>query len=120
MQKFAKCRVFLAIAGIAFLLLNPAGVCAGTPSTQSPAHPCCPPPAGSTHHHGSGGRGCVCIDRQAAAPVLPSLDDTGRLMPGTVTNAYQYLCEIQREVVYPPGGIAFPEDRVLAFHQLLV
>jgi hypothetical protein len=62
----------LAVLGVVFLLLNPAGICAGAgiASTESPSHPCCPkPPAGKADSP------CICIDRQPAAPTVPSLTD---------------------------------------------
>src|SRR5579883_2279455 len=68
----AKSKLMIALLGIALLLWNPAGVCAGSPSGGGRSHPCCP--ASSTRHAGSTGA-CVCIDRQPAAPSLPSLDD---------------------------------------------
>jgi hypothetical protein len=58
----------LAILGVVCLLLNPAGICAGTPSVASPSHPCCPKPPSSMAD-----QSCVCIDRQPAAPTLPDL-----------------------------------------------
>jgi hypothetical protein len=70
MQRNTTARIVLAILGVCFLLLNPAGICAGAgvASAESPSHPCCPKPAAD-----STDSPCICIDRQPAAPTVPSL-----------------------------------------------
>src|SRR5689334_19797036 len=70
MRPIAKTKIMLAIISIAFLLFNPAGICAGPAGPQAAAHPCCPKtacpsPQGSTVL-------CVCVDRQAVAPSVLS------------------------------------------------
>lgn len=119
MQRNATYRVVLAVLGILFLLLNPAGICAGTPGTQSPSHPCCPKPSGPAQAPATSS--CVCIDRQPAAPSLPSLSDSGPVAPvvaemGPVVHA-----------ALPPGEFAElsgpvgpPQDISVSFHQLLL
>jgi hypothetical protein len=74
MHTMARLKLVLALVGIVFLLANPAGVCAGTPSAQSPSHPWCPTHRGPAPH-GSSKSACVCLDRQPAAPILPQLDE---------------------------------------------
>jgi len=111
----AKSKFALALIGIAMILLNPAGVCAGTPSVHAPSHPCCPVPY--TQHHGSGTGACVCIDRQPAAPALPALD-VGHL---TRVEAIAHLSVFGDQTGAVPVRAGFIlEARFLAFHQLLV
>ena len=106
----AKSRILLAILGVMFLLLNPAGVC---PASHS--HPCCPPPAGS-HQQQSGGS-CVCIDRQPAAPVLPPLMDAGVVAPQAVVAP---TVALDTERITPPDPPPSDERSFLTFHQILV
>jgi hypothetical protein len=122
MHTMSQTKFLLALLGIVFLLVNPAGVCAGMASApvSHASHPCCPPPAGSGHHQNSGSGSCVCIDRQPAAPVLPSLADSGLCVPATVPAVTQ-PAERRSEKANAPDRIDFPaEDRVLTFHQILV
>jgi hypothetical protein len=67
MQRIASIRFVLAVLGIAVLLVNPAGVCAGTIGAASPSHPCCPKPSADVSK-----APCICIDRQPAAPTVPA------------------------------------------------
>src|SRR3954452_25516048 len=83
MPRIATARLVLALLGIAVLLLNPAGACAGTPGAKSASHPCCPK---ATADKAS----CVCLDRQPAAPTLPPLAD-----------------QLQLEIAAPPPLMAF-------------
>jgi hypothetical protein len=102
----------LAILSIAFLLLNPAGICAGNSSSspKAPAHPCCP----------SAPSNCVCIDRQPAAPVLPALADAGIVVPPTPA-AVLSAVEQPAPVAIVSESPAGPSDsRFLQFHQILV
>src|SRR4051812_22448608 len=78
MHRNGKINISLALLSIVFLLMNPVGFCAGSPMAKSPSHPCCPT-APAPHHHDSAKTSCVCIDRQPAAPSLPS-NDTGERM----------------------------------------
>ena len=112
-----KSKFILALPGIAFLLLNPAGVCAGTPPVHAPSHPCCPTP--SSQHHGSGTGACVCIDRQPAAPALPP--DTNPFAPVAATETLAPARAFGDEIVPGPGSGGFTlQARFLTFHQLLV
>jgi hypothetical protein len=117
METIGKSRVVLAILAIAFLLFNPAGVCAGTPSSSSPSHPCCPNP---TPQKDAAPASCICIDRQPAAPTLPSLADAG---PAIVAAAAPVAAI---ELPRPEAAAAFdvpiaaPQDRSVSFHQLLL
>ena len=118
MHMIGKSRLVLALLGIAFLLLNPAGVCAGTPGAQSPSHPCCPKPAAPDAPVTSS---CVCIDRQPAAPVLPSLSDSGivaEIAPDATTAVAIALPEREFAAFEMPVGN--PQDLSVSFHQLLL
>jgi hypothetical protein len=115
----AKFRIAVALLGIAFLLLNPAGVCAGTPGARSAGHPCCPQPAAPSQHGGASGA-CICIDRQTAAPVLPSLVESGMVAAVTIVAATDAVA-VSR---HPAAGLQSISpalhDRSVEFHQLLV
>ena len=114
MRMMAKSKLVLALLGIVFLLSNPAGVCAGTPATHAPSHPCCPRPSSDS---GS----CVCIDRQPAAPVLPSLADAGLYAPVAVSAATASLNLQSCEKAEPPDRVPLAsEDRFITLHQILV
>ena len=113
----------LAVLGIVFLLWNPAGVCAGMSSGQPAphsSHPCCPPPAGSHDQHNSDAASCVCIDRQTAVPVLPSLSDSGlRLTVSPVP--MDASVELWSEKTEAPDRVPIsPQDPVITFHQILI
>src|SRR3954453_10783629 len=73
MRRTAKIHVSLALLSILFLILNPAGFCAGSPMAKSPSHPCCPSGSGSQHQD-MAKASCVCIDRQPTAPSVPAND----------------------------------------------
>jgi hypothetical protein len=122
MRTMAQSKILLALLGIVFLLVNPAGVCAGMASAPGShaSHPCCPPPAGSGQHQNSGSGGCVCIDRQPAAPVLPSLAAAGLYVPATAAAVTQSV-ERRTENANAPDRIVLPsENRFITLHQILV
>jgi hypothetical protein len=117
MQRNATVRIVLAILGVCFLLLNPAGICAGAgiASSQSPSHPCCPKPAADTTDSP-----CICIDRQPAAPTVPSLSEQSSLTaiepgaaladaPASAPEAF-----VNEAPPLPPHAI------LLSIHQLLL
>ena len=120
MKTIWKSRIVLAIMAIAFLLFNPAGICAGTPSSSSsPSHPCCPSraPQPNAPAHSS----CICIDRQPAAPTLPSLSDQGPVAAIVAVTAVVGAIELPRpEVAAFDDPVAAPQDRSVSFHQLLL
>lgn len=116
MQRIATVRMLLAILGIVFLLANPAGICAGTMGSQSPSHPCCPKPAGDLAK-----APCVCIDRQPAAPVLPSLTEQASAdavapAPALVAALPVYAPEIADFEAPSPG----PHSILVSIHQFLL
>jgi hypothetical protein len=114
----AKNKLVWGLLGIALLLLNPAGVCAGTSSAPGPLHPCCPAPP--TQHHGSRTGTCVCIDRQPSAPALPSLDN-GHYTAVAATEASPRLITVATEITPVFDRAKFtPQARFLTFHQILV
>jgi hypothetical protein len=117
MQHLGKSRIILAILGIAFLLLNPAGICAGTPGSQSPSHPCCPKPSTPVAPASSS---CVCIDRQPAAPTLPSLADNGPVV--TVASAAVVELDLPAVAEFATFDLPLgsPQDLSVSFHQLLL
>jgi len=116
MRLLFQSRVVWAILGIAILLLNPAGICAGTPGASSPSHPCCPPSAPSAPVTSS----CICIDRQPAAPVLPTLADNGPVL--TVAPAAGVELDIPAVAEFAAFDlpIGSPQDLSVSFHQLLL
>jgi hypothetical protein len=116
MLRVAKVRTLLALLGVFFLLANPAGICAGTPSAKSPSHPCCPKPSADAAK-----APCICIDRQPAAPTVPSLSEQSQfdaIAPVPVlaaempANAPEYRLE-------DTGPLA-PHAIILSIHQLLL
>ena len=102
----------LAVLSIAFLLLNPAGICAGTNGgvAKAPAHPCCPSTPSS----------CICIDRQPAPPALPSLADTGIVVPPAPIALLSSADQPVRVMAAAESGVFPTESRFLQFHQILV
>ena len=114
----AQRKLVVAFLGVVLLLLNPAGVCEGSPAAQSPSHPCCPAPPANSHSGGAGT--CVCIDRQPAAPTVPSLD-SGQAAPMAATDTAAPLSANGSETAIAPDGIGFTTDaRFITFHQILV
>lgn len=113
-----KRKLALALLGIALLLLNPAGFCAGNGSGRGQSHPCCPAPA--TQHHRSGTGGCICIDRQPTRPALPSLDN-GHFTAVVATDTPEPPIVFETETApVSSGGRFIQEARFLTFHQILV
>ncbi|HKE26572.1 MAG TPA: hypothetical protein VKB88_29660 [Bryobacteraceae bacterium] len=112
-----KSKLVLALLGIALLVVNPAGVCAGTPSAHAPSHPCCPAPP--TQHHGNGTGTCVCIDRQPTPPALPSLDSGHVTAAETDTSAALIASGSETTPVVDRAHFT-REARFLTFHQILV
>jgi hypothetical protein len=109
----------LALLGVVFLLMNPVGFCAGSPMAQSPSHPCCPTKS-APHHEDSAKTSCVCIDRQPAAPSVPSKDSSEGIAvvaPDSTPQAFYHSSREHRAF----ERIAFaPQDRCVRFHQILV
>jgi hypothetical protein len=116
MQLTGKFRVVWAILGIAFLLANPAGICAGTPGTASPSHPCCPKPSTPVAPTTSS---CVCIDRQPAAPVLPALADQG---PAVAVAPVAVPLDMPAAIEFAAFDLPIrsPQDLSVSFRQLLL
>jgi hypothetical protein len=118
MQRIATVRIVLAILGVCFLLLNPAGICAGAgiASAETQAHPCCPKPAVDTADSP-----CICIDRQPAAPTVPSLSDQSSLLVIGPVAALAADVPAWRPEAFvdeaPPLG---PRAILLSIHQLLL
>ena len=116
MHRIAKVRVLLAILGIVFLLANPAGICAGTPTAQAPTHPCCPKPTSEAPQ-----APCICIDRQPAAPTLPSI---GELTQAAVIAPVPVLAaEVPAqapEFIVEEATAPAPHAILLSIHQLLL
>src|SRR4051794_17637410 len=119
MSKAAKTKIAWALLGIALLLVNPAGVCAGTPGAQSPSHPCCPK-GPAPQHHSSGTAACVCIDRQPAAPAVPVLADNGPVAAVAVEAALHVTEQPRNEFRSSESFFSPPHDRFVDFHQLLL
>jgi hypothetical protein len=116
MRRIATVRVLLAILGVLFLVANPAGMCAGTPTAQSPSHPCCPTRSGD-----AADAPCICIDRQPAAPTVPSL--SGQAQSDTVATAPVLAAEIPAPAIESRVDDAAPPtayDLILSIHQLLL
>ena len=116
MRRTGTVRLVSAILGILFLLVNPAGVCAGTPAQDMSAHECCPKPA----DNGSESP-CLCIDRAPDAPALPALDDLTRA--AVVAPAPLLGEEISArvpEAVIEDAAASSPPSIILSIHQLLL
>jgi hypothetical protein len=120
MLRAAKFNITLALLSIAILIFNPAGICAGGPMAQSPSHPCCPSGSGPQHQD-SLKSSCVCIDRQPAAPSLPSNSGSEQLVAVALDTTPQLRADQPGQASLAFEGIArAPQDRCLQFHQLLV
>jgi hypothetical protein len=117
MLRNSTTKIALVLLSVVFLLVNPAGVCAGSPMTKSPSHPCCP----TSPTHDSAKTNCVCIDRQPAPPSVPS-NDTGEQMAVATADLTPRVAADQRS---PEFGALLDvalasQDRCVQFHQLLV
>src|SRR3954470_3106013 len=113
MPRIATARLVLALLGIAILLLNPAGACAGTPGANSASHPCCPKPSAEK-------ASCVCLDRQPAAPTLPALADQPQLDIAAAPPVMAYSAIPSPERTVDPAVALSPDAILLSIHQLLL
>jgi hypothetical protein len=120
MPRNAKINISLALLSILFLVINPAGFCAGSPMAKSPSHPCCPS-GPAPQQHDLAKTSCVCIDRQPTAPSLPANDAGGSVVavspdssPQLAAGVVSAAQRVAERVIFPPN------DRYLQFHQLLV
>ena len=117
MLRNATTKIILALLSVVFLLVNPAGICAGSGMAKSPTHPCCP----TSPTHDSAKSSCVCIDRQPAPPSVPSNDTGERIAVATADLTPRVTADEARPEsrafvdVGPPS-----QDRCVQFHQLLV
>jgi len=119
MRQIAKSKITLAILSIAFLLLNPAGICAGTAGAKSAAHPCCPKPA-CPHQQGPASSGCGCIDRQPVAPSAPAPAGAEQLVPPAQATPLGSAEMPGRRLRPDEFAVISPQDRFLQFRQLLL
>lgn len=63
----------------------------------------------------------MCIDRQPAAPVLPSLADNGLAVPADSGAAVVSPGEPRSEKANAPDSVRYsPGNRFITFHQILV
>ena len=118
MQRIATVRIVLAFLGVVFLLANPAGACAGMMAglSSQPSHPCCPKPSGDLAKSA-----CLCIDRQPAAPAVPSPGE--QTQDAVVAPAPSMLADVPVEV--PESLVSedvspAPHAILLSIHQLLL
>jgi hypothetical protein len=112
MPRIATVRMVLALLGIAILLLNPAGACAGTPDAQSASHPCCPKPTAEKSS-------CVCLDRAPDVPTLPALADQPQLEVPTAPMV-ELAVAATPELLVEPAVADSPDAILLSIHQLLL
>jgi hypothetical protein len=111
MSRIATARVLLAVLAVAILLLNPAGVCAGTVGAASPSHPCCPKPAVEK-------AACICIDRQSDPPTVPSLTPQADAELLVTSPTLQQATAVESNA---EPALALPaQDRIITLHQILV
>ena len=118
MQGNATIRMLLAILGVAFLLANPAGVCAGMmASDPAPdSHSCCPKPSAE-----SAKAPCICIDRQPAAQTLPAPGEQAQV--AATDSAALPIAEIPvaaAEFLVSEDPYPAPGSILLSIHQLLL
>jgi hypothetical protein len=117
-RMIGKSKLVLALLGIALLVVNPAGVCAGTPSAHAPLHPCCPAPP--TQNHGNRTGTCSCIDRQPTPPAPPSFD-TGHFTAVAATDTSAPLNAFVTELTPVSDRGSFTHEALfLTLHQILV
>ena len=114
MLRIITSRVVLALLGIAFLLLNPAGICAGNFTSDSPSHPCCPKPAAMAKAP------CVCIDRQSEVETIPTLETQAQVEAATVVSPASNLTLPVHEFRAFQPSLLPAQDRVVSLHQILV
>ncbi len=118
MTRNATIRVLLAIFGVVFLLVNPAGACAGIMAGQpsSPSHPCCPKPSASIEKSS-----CICIDRQPAAPTVPAPGEQAELAIVTAAPAIGFEIPVETVEFAVCGDTSpAPHAILLSIHQLLL
>jgi len=116
MKGIATKRIVLAVLGIALLLVNPAGVCAGTMSSFSPSHPCCPKPSGDLAKSS-----CLCIENQPSSPVLPAPGELAQsvfLVPAPSIFAELPVEAVESRAFEDPNPA--PHAILLSIHQLLL
>lgn len=116
MHRIATVRLLLAILGVVFLLANPAGICAGMTTAALPSHPCCPKPA-----HDAPQAPCICIDRQPAAPTLPSISElTEAVAIAPVAVLAADAPAAAPEFIVEEAAGSAPHAILLSIHQLLL
>jgi hypothetical protein len=114
MPRIATVRIVLALLGVVLLLVNPAGICAGTMgATQTASHPCCPKPA-------AGKAPCVCIDKQTAAPTLPPLADQPQLAVAAPAVVVDLPAVVTADSIDEPDVAVSADAILLPIHQLLL
>jgi hypothetical protein len=116
MRRIGTIRIALGVLAIVLLLVNPAGICAGTILSPSPSHPCCPKPVGDPAK-----APCICIDRQTAVPTLPSLTEETQFVAVTPLPALAIAIPVPAVETHvfevaPPATHTI----ILSIHQLLL
>lgn len=116
MKGIATIRVFLVALGIAVLLLNPAGVCAGNMSAPSPSHPCCPNSSGDTAKSS-----CLCIEAQSSAPILASPGEQAQFAFLAPAPSMDAQAPVEAPESRALGDLPLPPHAIiLSIHQLLL
>ena len=111
MRLGANSKFWLAALSVLFLLLNPAGFCAGNMDGQSNGHPCCPKAPATAK------AGCQCIEYQVASPTVSVPAETGTVLAVSFELPAPVIGRANLVVDSPPYS---PPDRTIAFHQILV
>jgi hypothetical protein len=100
---------------MAFLLANPAGICAGMSTTETPTHPCCPRTADSGSESS-----CICIDRQPAAPTILSTGPVTQLAAAAPASVFVNVPIASPNFQVEEAAPAAPKTIILSIHQLLL
>jgi hypothetical protein len=119
MPQIAKSKMMLAIIGIVFLLLSPAGVCSGKNVVQHPAHPCCPNPPPAQQHGGTNSC-CVYTARLPVTPALASLDNQKQFVESVELGTPHSVEGPGTAPVSSAAIVSLPQQRFITYHQLLL
>jgi len=111
----AKTQLGLIIT-VAFLLLNPIGMCASISIASSPAHPCCPkapaPPADCRM------MGCFCATTAPTAITTNTEQERVLALPASAPLDAVYVVAVEPQTL--ELFLFAPHDRYLSVHQLLL
>jgi hypothetical protein len=114
----AKSQIGPALLAAAFLLFNPAGMCARLAIPSPPCHPCCPKTPAPIHED-CGKPDCAHMNALPLTAAVPMENDSRQIL--AIPANHNGEAEELRMTWVPTvrEGVAIG-DRLLIFHQLLI